>query len=208
MIDGEPEKSPTGYWVRRKDLLYYQCVATMVTGFAPRRARSIVDVGSNRTSLLEEFDFFRRRVSIDLRRPYRSSKVKGLKRDFLVWEPKRRFNVALCLQVLEHVPDPRAFALKLFAIAEDVIISVPYMWPEKSSPGHIHDLLDERALESWTDRKPTHSVVVQEPLMALAKSRRLVAYYQHPSRPFSFADANKALKAREAPLQPIAAANQ
>jgi hypothetical protein len=121
-----------------------------------------------------------------------------VKKNFLNYVPRRQYSLALCLQVLEHVQDPHAFAQKLFATAGSVIISVPYLWPEKSTRGHIHDMIDEKTLEQWAGRPASYSYLVQEPFSApaSAKSRRLIAYYHDPSKPFSLQAANRALATR------------
>jgi hypothetical protein len=100
--------------------------------------------------------------------------------------------------VLEHVQDPHAFAQKLFTTAGSVIISVPYLWPEKSTRGHIHDMIDEKTLEQWAGRPASYSYIVQEPFSApaSAKARRLIAYHHDPSEPFSLQAANRALASR------------
>lgn len=78
--------------------------------------------------------------------------------------------MALCLQVLEHVPDPAAFAQKLFALADVVVISVPYKWPKGMTKGHTHDPVDELKLRKWTGREPVESRIVDRP------ERMVVAY--------------------------------
>lgn len=197
MTPDQPRVPRRSYWEGRAELLYYHCVEMFVAGFAPAGG-SIIDVGSNQSPVLEPLDWFSERISLDLRRPYQSEKVQGVKADFLQFNPMTHFDLALCLQVLEHVRDPHSFARKLFAIADSVIITVPYLWPEKSSRGHLHDLIDERTLERWTGRPASHYYVVQEPFStaASAKARRLIAYYHDRSKPFSLHDANQALLAR------------
>jgi hypothetical protein len=189
------DKPVATYGERRSGMLYLKCVETFITAFAPR-GRRLIDVGSKDSPLIERIQGFDKRVALDLRRPYHSENVKGIKKDFMKYNPRRRFTVALCLQVLEHVPDPKSFAHKLFDVAKNVIISVPYMWPEKSSRHHIHDLINEETLKNWTGREPSHSVIAQEVLSSVGKSRRLVAYYQDPSRPFSIDRVRKQMAAR------------
>src|SRR6266542_1900821 len=68
-----------------------------------------------RRPYLEWFDWIPRKVSIDIHKPYRSPTVEGITADFLTFKPKQRFDICLCLQVVEHIPDARAFAQKLLA---------------------------------------------------------------------------------------------
>lgn len=193
-MSADEAKPAATYGERRSGMLYLTCVETFISAFVPR-GRRVIDVGSKDSPLIERIQGFDKRVALDLRRPYRSENVKGLKMDFMKYTPKRRYNLALCLQVLEHVPDPKSFAHKLFDVANNVIISVPYMWPEKSSRYHIHDLINEETLKNWTGREPSHSVIAQEVLSPAGKSRRLVAYYQNPSRPFSINQVRKRMAA-------------
>jgi hypothetical protein len=88
------------------------------------------------------------------------------------WPVDGRYDVALCLQTLEHVDDPKAFASKLFACAPVVVLSVPYLWPEGGCPGHLHDPIDEAKLASWVGRKPDHVSIARDQGCA-----RLVAAY-------------------------------
>ncbi len=193
MTPVESSAPQPSYWEGRSDLLYYRCVEMFVAGFAPK-GRSIIDIGSNQAPLLEQFTWFKKRVSLDLRQPYRSENVKGVKADFLSFTPKQTFDLAMCLQVLEHVEDPSAFAQKLFAIARNVLISIPYLWPENTTRSHIHNVLDEKSLEQWTGRPATFSYIVQEPFSISPTSRRIIAYYHGSSKPFSLRAAQKAFR--------------
>lgn len=150
------------YWQRRRNLVYLREVRILVNNLA-RDAQSILDVGSNGCPYLEWFDWIPRRVSIDIRLPYSSERVEAVKADFLVHRFAERFDVSLCLQVLEHVPDAAAFAQRLLASARHhVIVSVPYKWAADRSPNHIHDPVDEAKLAKWFGRPPTHSCIVRE----------------------------------------------
>ena len=93
----------------------------------------------------------------------------------------KRYDLAICLQVLEHVPQVEAFARKLFDISSSVLISVPYKWPKGNVKGHIHDPVDEAKLRSWTQRKPDYQIIVTEPFGA----SRLFAYYHRSDEVFS-----------------------
>lgn len=176
---GAPAPAPPpaggGYWRARADLLYYHYVYFILRAAAPE-ARSLIDVGTRDCGYLDWLDWIETIVSVDLVKPYRSARVTGHKADFFDYRPTRRFDVALCSQVLEHVPEAGAFAAKLFAVADKVLITVPYKWsPKRRTPGHVHDPVDEAKLAGWTGRKPTYAVVVEEPFRP--RSPRLIAYY-------------------------------
>jgi hypothetical protein len=156
---GLPRKT---YWQRRRGFVYLREVRILVSDLA-RDAQSMLDVGSNGCPYLDWFDGIPRRVSIDPHLPYSSEKVEPIKADFLTYKFSERFDVCLCLQVLEHIPDAAAFAQRLLASARwHVIISVPYKWAASRSPNHVHDPVDEAKLATWFGRSPTHSQIARE----------------------------------------------
>ena len=112
------------YWAKRSDLMYYQYLDYMMRTVA-RDATSLIDVGTGNSPYLEWFYWIDRKVSVDIANPYQSETVEGIEGNLLEMELTERFDFCTCLQVLEHVPEPKAFAHRLFDIAENVIISVP-----------------------------------------------------------------------------------
>lgn len=184
------------YWEERNDLIYYHYVDHVLrrTG---AEARSLIDVGTGNCPYLEWWGWIPERVSVDIRVPYRSPRVRGLRGDIHALDLPR-FDVCTCLQVLEHVPDAARFARRLLDLADLVIVSVPYLWPEGRTTGHLHDPVDEASLAGWFGRAPNWQIVVQEPFEA-AKARRLIALYDRdPARGFGPA------RMAELPRQPPA----
>jgi hypothetical protein len=181
--DGEEpaEGKPRDYWARRQHMLYYQVVRIVAQGLA-RDARSIIDVGSWDTPTLDWFPETPSRTSLDLRMPYRGDGVQAVTADFLTWQPDRRYDLALCLQVLEHVADARGFAQKLLAVADIVLISVPYRWPETKNPRHVHDPVTMDKIVSWFGRPAGYTVLVPEPLSGV---ERLVCVFDPSGRPWT-----------------------
>lgn len=115
---------------------------------------------------LEWFDGFER-TSIET--PTRGCTIDGVRvfhSDFMDWEPDQQYDLVLCLQVLEHIPDPTPFARKLFECGRVVIVSVPYRWEAGACSEHIHDPVDERKLREWMGRKTAEHTVVDARLMA------------------------------------------
>jgi Sulfotransferase domain len=178
-IPAPGSKDQDGYWRKRKGMMYYEYIRTLATPLA-RGAKSLIDVGSHSTSIAEEFDWIPERVALDLRTPYASETVRGIKADFLRFTPERRYDFALCLQVLEHVPEAGAFARKLLAVADRVLVSVPYRWPEGQCKFHCQDPVDEAKLAGWFGREPDYQIIVEEPFRERDKSRRLIAYFHSP----------------------------
>ena len=194
----EGSRITSSYVQRRQTQIYYRYVSRLVRGVAPQ-IDSILDVGSGKTSCLEKFDWIPIRKTIDLAHPYTSEFVEGIKADFLEYEVDEHYDLALCLQVLEHVPQVEKFTQKLFDVSRSVLISVPYKWPKGSvklrrAPGGscppIHDPVDEAKLRAWTRRKPDYQIIVPEPFGA----SRLFAYYHRSDEAFSRRDAQKSME--------------
>jgi hypothetical protein len=151
------------YWKDRNDAAYLHVVRGICDTIAPD-AKTVLDVGSVGTPILEwRRDGARRLVSIDLRRPYVATGVESIRGDFLEYPLGEPFDLVTCLQVLEHVPDPAAFAEKLLSAGRIVVVSVPYKWPKEACSNHIHDLVDEQVMRSWFGRLPTSHYIAREP---------------------------------------------
>ena len=179
----EGDEAPTtgagrDYWGRRQHMLYYQVVRIVAQGLA-KDARSVIDVGSWNTPTLDWFPDTPARTSLDLRTPYQGEGVQSVTADFLTWQPDRKYDLALCLQVLEHVQDARAFAQKLLEVADTVLISVPYRWPESKNPHHVHDPVTIDKIVSWFGRPAGYTFLVPEPISGV---ERLVCVFDPSGR--------------------------
>jgi hypothetical protein len=161
------------YWRSREHKVYLREVRALV-GAVGKDAKSILDVGSNGCRYLDWFDWIPRRVSLDLSNPYRSETVASIRADFLTHSFEERFDVCLCLQVLEHVQDATAFARKLLTIASHVIVSVPYRWSIEKCAEHVHDPVDETKVTAWFGREPSRWLLTEE---RKGKGRRLICYF-------------------------------
>jgi len=170
----------TDYWESRKTLVYLQHIFAIVH-FIGKDAKSIIDVGSNGCPYLEWFDWIPRRVSVDLVKPYSSGTVEGIKADFLTLNFKERFDVCLCLQVIEHVEDAHSFSRGLLTLASRVLVSVPYCWPKGASQGHVHDPVDEAKVADWFGRPPDFTMISTEHGHPV---RRMLCYFEQKSPSF------------------------
>jgi hypothetical protein len=166
----KPPRSRRSYWTQRRHLKYYREVIRLAGKHVPE-GRTLIDVGAGETGVVETLEGFQRRVVLDIQsiRPRRG--VEVVTTDFMHYDTDTRFDLVLCLQVLEHLEDPGPFARKLFAIGRTVIISVPYRWPEDFWPWHLHDPVDEAKLENWTGRQPTEMCIVAD------EQQRMIAVY-------------------------------
>jgi hypothetical protein len=182
-----------GYWGKRSRMIYYRYLDLIVRGVAGN-CHSLIDVGSHNTSFIEAFHWIEELVALDIRAPHTSERVRGIEMDFFKYQPEKRYDLALCCEVLEHIPDAGAFAKHLFDVADRVLISVPYRWPQGSSKHHIHDPVDLKKLVGWTEREPAYHIVVEEPLCTTGKCRRLIAYFPAKDDNFSMKAARDAIR--------------
>ncbi len=186
------------YWAKREDSLYYRHVDYIVRTVG-REAKSLLDVGTGNCPYMEWFYWIDRKVSVDMRVPYRSEKVEGMVGDIHEMDFGDGFDVVTCLQVLEHVPDARSFGRRLLELGKTIVVSVPYRWETNPrTPGHIHDPVSYKKLTAWMGREANYHEVVREPFHA-RKGERLIAVYdvQDPDRKFSGND----IKARRSRMQ-------
>lgn len=164
------------YWSTRQRLFYVQ-VAKEISLRIASNANSVVDVGSKRTPILSWFPSVPVKVSVDLNQPYEADGVDSVRKDFLKWDPGVTFDVGLCFQVIEHVPDARAFARQMLELFDVSIVSVPYLWREDRHKNHVHDPVERRKLESWFGREPNYSYKIKE----LHGDERLICVYDRES---------------------------
>jgi hypothetical protein len=168
------KKKRGAYWEKRKDSIYIFASKQICVRQCGQPA-SVIDVGSNGTPTLEwHRETATRLVSLDLRRPYVAVGVESLTCDFLEYEPETKFDLVTCFQVLEHVPDPVAFARKLIEIGETAVVSVPYKWKKGKCKYHLHDPVDESKMRKWFKRQPDFSYIAKE----LNSVSRLIHVYR------------------------------
>lgn len=169
-----PDVQAQNYWNERKDNIYLYATRQICRHFSPR-PRSVIDIGSNGTPILEWFrDSADTLYSLDLRKPYQSDGVESITADLLEFPVHRKFALATCLQVIEHVPDAGRFARKLLQLADTLIVSVPFRWLPGFCEEHLHDPVDEEKLLEWFERPPDYRYLATE----LNGIRRLIAVYR------------------------------
>ena len=132
---------------------------------------AVLDVGARDTQILLALDWFPRRMALDLQRGLPLPGVEWIVADFLRWEPPIRFDLVLCLQVLEHLEDPSVFFRKLHGAGRVVIVSVPYRWPQGVHPEHVQDPVDEQKLLGWAGQQPLETRIVMD------ERERLIAVF-------------------------------
>jgi len=162
------------YWEDRRHMRYYGQVLELARRYAPAGG-SVVDVGGRGCEYITWFDWFRRKVVIDLQHVPPQSGVETLVGDFLAWQPAEPFDLALCLQVLEHLAEPAPFCRKLLATGRVVIVSVPYRWPKGLCKYHKQDPVDEVKLLAWAGQPAVERAIVRD-----GNRERLVAVFCPP----------------------------
>jgi hypothetical protein len=182
-IEAAPPPMTEAYWRRRANMRYYKRFDRVMRSVA-RDARSMIDVGTGIVPYLEWFDWIPERVSVDVNPPYRSETVRGVQGDIFALDFPAKFDVCTCLQVLEHIPEPRPFARRLMDLSDLLVITVPYLWPVGKTRGHVNDPIDTAKFEGWFGRAPNWRHVTHEPWRR--DSRRLIAIYDlaDPKRRF------------------------
>lgn len=75
--------------------------------------------------------------------------ISMVEMDFFEYDPEEKFDLVLCNQVIEHVPDPGRFAKKLLATGKVVVASVPYLWGPAAATGHVNHNIDQDTLVQW-----------------------------------------------------------
>ncbi len=166
-----------GYWNARRHMLYYKAVQQFVSVIGDQ-AKTLVDIGSGSAEYTAWFDWIPDRYVLDIHVANPPPGVTAINTDFLEFVPEFRFDVALCLQVLEHIDDPTKFCDKLKTLSKRLLISVPYKWLGNAE-GHIHDPVDEEKLRSWMGLMPNNSQIVYEPF----REGRLIAFYDLENGP-------------------------
>ena len=153
--EGAPAKSPV--------CKYHHAVRKHLSRQKPG---SLLDVGSGVSrgvdwlKALPHFD----RTSLELED--KGKRLKGVEMqfgDFQKWDDSRSFEYVVCMQVLEHTDDPEEFAAKLFRRAtKQVVISIPYMWPQDAGRQHKWNNLTEDNLRQWVGVAPVFSQIIRE----------------------------------------------
>ncbi len=181
------------YWRKRSDLIYYRYIEYIMRVVA-RDVTSMVDVGSGNSPYLEWFDWIGDKRSVDIRVPYSSDTVQGIKGDIHDLRFDKTFDLCTCFQVLEHVPDAARFARRLQELAKTVIVSVPHKWPENSTKGHVHDPVTYDKLTTWMGREANYKIIAREPFRHQKHERLIAVYDADPARRYGQADIQKRLQ--------------
>ena len=156
----QENKPSNSYWLKRMHLNYYKRVIQLAQDFG-KNSKSAIDIGSQKTPILEYLPNIKDRTALDKSCFPGLKDITNIKQDFFDFNPPKKYDLALCLQVLEHVNDPKKFLQKIFSISKLSIISVPYKW-STGTKYHIHNMIDESIIFKWANKSPIYSEIVEE----------------------------------------------
>ena len=161
----------------RYHLRYYDSLFHSALQLAPE-AKTAIEVGCASDPFLGHLDWIDESKTCVTKNFVRysaganstSTKDDGIKRieaDFMGYQlpNNQKYDLLICGQVLEHVPDPASFFMKkLLAPAKTAIISVPFDWGDcgKTCNHMTHHILMPTVLEWSAPLEPFYKAVVTE----------------------------------------------
>jgi hypothetical protein len=167
----------------RKSLRIYDAAYASASMFS-ESATSALEVGCVKPSFLEHFNWIPNRVCVS---PYYAgySKVQDsaksdeavtyLTDDFNEWKQREQYDLVVCMQVIEHVPNPEKTMSKLLESGKVVLVSAPYLWPDCGSKcNHLHHNISEYTIKAWAGKDPVVSLIVSE---KDSGARRLISIF-------------------------------
>lgn len=162
------------YWSKRRHLQYYKDVQMLTNKYHPAGG-TLLDVGGGIQLGCRYLENFKNFSCTSVETKYNNTKCNLdnctlILKDFAKWKSKNKYDVVLCLQVLEHINDVESFTQKLFEYGKIIIISVPYKWEKGYCKSHVHDPVDEKKILLWTKRNPTEILITDKRLIAVYKN--------------------------------------
>jgi hypothetical protein len=109
-----------------------------------------------------------------------TNEIKAVTADFMEYQlpNDEKYDLLLCNQVLEHVPNPASFLKKLIASAKTSIISVPYNWEACGETcNHKTNYITVKMLRKWSaPYVPIYYKIVEEDGKGKNRKRVIVVY--------------------------------
>ena len=138
----------------RKNHQLYHLTIELAREHAPH-ALTVLDVGAYESPLISRMDWIPTKVATDiLNHPQVWEDLRGIafiQGDFLTLKFGTKFDLVICNQVVEHLPDSVVgkFVQKLMEISRVLIVSTTYEMPQGTIQGHIQDPISEAEFCSW-----------------------------------------------------------
>lgn len=144
---------------------YFDIVINMAKKIEPK---SVLEVGTGGCKIIEEskvVDISNSNNGFTYNVDYLIDITKDLHKI------EERFDLIICLQVLEHLGDSQVKVFNEFlSMADNLIISVPYLWTSKNEMSH-YNITDEK-IKEWTSNKtPVEEVVIGD-----THKRKIIRY--------------------------------
>lgn len=144
---------------------YFNIVLNMIKKIEPK---SVLEVGSAGCKLVKDSKV------VDISNQYNGIKYDV---DYLLDitkdldQIKERFDLIICLQVLEHLGNSQKMVFSgLLERTDNLIISVPYLWTDKRELSHYN--ITDDIIKNWTCNKdPKEEIVIGD-----NKKRKIIRY--------------------------------
>ena len=176
---------PSG--TNRKHMRYYDTLFYTTLQYGAD-AESIIEVGCASDPFLKHLGWIDQRTCVapyfveygkDSRK-YSTTDIQKVTADFMEYHlpNDEKFDLLLCNQVLEHVPDPASFMKKLIASAKTSIISVPYNWGYCGKTcNHVTNHITIDRLKKWSaPHVPIYHKIVEEEGSGGNRKRAIVVF--------------------------------
>lgn len=163
----------SSYSNKRKDHQYYRDVWCALK-FLGGGARSIVDVGSSVPPFLLSADWIPERELISKyfpgnERPCGISThcllqdgIQANIQDFMKWHEQKTYDIAIAMQVVEHVKNPTLFMRKLLKTGRLVVVTVPYRWDDNQMKFHKQHKISMQDVRKWAGKHEVHLHISQD----------------------------------------------
>jgi len=157
---------------KRTHFVYYDKLLFLVMQYG-MNARSLLEVGCADQPLSAKFTWIPTKHCVaPYFATYRETKKENVndgvihfKADFLRWKAPLNYDLLVCSQVVEHVPDPGAFVQGLIQAAKTAIISVPHLWKDEACENchHISHEITAAKFREWASPYwPVEEIIVRE----------------------------------------------
>ena len=178
----------------RHQFRYYDALLYIAMEFG-RTAKSLIEVGcatdpfiknmkwiDKRTCVAPYFvDYAKTTGNID-NKLFDADEIEKVTADFMKYDlDDYSYDLLICSQVIEHVPDPAAFTKKLVKSAKTSIISVPYKWGHCGKTcNHVTDEIGYDTILKWAEpHVPIYSSIVTEKNSGdVTNKRRLIVVFE------------------------------